>query len=71
MTGRPGKWPWKNHSVAVTPLMPDDPLRLGVVLDDPVDHQDRPAMRDERLDLAGRVDGGLGHGRLASGVGRR
>ena len=22
MTGRPGKWPWKNHSVAVTPLIP-------------------------------------------------
>src|SRR5215212_9416109 len=22
MTGRPGKWPWKNHSVAATPLMP-------------------------------------------------
>src|SRR5688500_6491882 len=22
MTGRPGKWPWKNHSVAVTALMP-------------------------------------------------
>src|SRR4029079_12435908 len=22
MTGRPGKWPWKNHSVAVTPLSP-------------------------------------------------
>jgi hypothetical protein len=22
MTGTPGKWPWKNHSVAVTPLSP-------------------------------------------------
>ncbi len=22
MTGRPGKWPWKNHSVAVTALIP-------------------------------------------------
>ena len=22
MTGRPGKWPWKNHSVAVTALSP-------------------------------------------------
>src|SRR6187431_3022388 len=22
MTGSPGKWPWKNHSVAVTPLSP-------------------------------------------------
>src|SRR6185369_17276720 len=21
-TGRPGKWPWKNHSVAATPLIP-------------------------------------------------
>ena len=37
-------------------LEPDDPLRLRVVLDDPVDEQERPAVRDERLDLAGRVD---------------
>ncbi len=22
MTGSPGKWPWKNHSVAVTALTP-------------------------------------------------
>ena len=22
ITGRPGKWPWKNHSVAATPLIP-------------------------------------------------
>src|SRR3990172_11640025 len=22
MTGKPGKWPWKNHSVAVTPFWP-------------------------------------------------
>src|SRR3954454_18278263 len=22
ITGRPGKWPWKYHSLAVTPLMP-------------------------------------------------
>ena len=22
MTGRPGKWPWAHHSVAVTPLIP-------------------------------------------------
>ena len=41
-------------------LDPDDPLRLGVVLDDPVDEQERPAMRDQRLDLAGRVDGAGG-----------
>ena len=51
MTGRPGKWPWKNHSVAVTALEPDDPLGVGVVLDDAVDEQERPAMRDQRLDL--------------------
>ena len=38
-------------------LEPDDPLRVGVVLDDPVDEEERPAMRDQRLDLAGRVDG--------------
>ena len=37
-------------------LDPDDPLRRRVVLDDPIDEQDRPAMRDQRLDLAGRVD---------------
>ena len=47
-------------------LDPDDPLRLGVVLDDAVDEQERPAVRDQRLDLAGRVDvavaGGLGRG---------
>src|SRR6185503_18967453 len=37
-------------------LDPDDPLGRFVVLDDPVDHEDRPAMRDQRLDLAGRVN---------------
>src|SRR4029079_19289319 len=37
-------------------LEPDDSLGLGVVLDDPVDHEDGPAMRDERLDLLRRVD---------------
>ena len=52
MTGRPGKWPWKNHSVAVTPLSPTIRFALGVVLDDAVDDQERPAMRDQRLDLA-------------------
>ena len=52
-------------------LDPDDPLRLGVVLDDPVDEQERPAMRDQRLDLAGRVDrGGWRVGRRASCAGR-
>ena len=56
MTGRPGKWPWKNHSVAVTPLSPTIRFASGVVLDDPVDEEERPAMRDQRLDLAGRVD---------------
>ena len=56
MTGRPGKWPWKNHSVAVTPLIPTIRFASGVVLDDPVDEQERPAMRDQRLDLAGRVE---------------
>ena len=48
MTGRPGKWPWKNHSVAVTALMPDDPLLGRLVLDDPVHEEERPAVRDER-----------------------
>ena len=31
-------------------LETDDPLRLGLVLDDPIDKQERPAMRDQRLD---------------------
>src|SRR4029453_12553100 len=49
-------------------LDPDDALRVGVVLYDPVDQQEGPAMRDQRLDLAGRVDrGGLGRRR---GLGR-
>ncbi len=47
-------------------LDPDDPLGLRVVLDDPVDEQERPAMRDQRLDLACRVDG-FGHGQLLVG----
>ena len=54
-------------------LEADDPLRLGVVLDDPVDEQERPAMRDQPLDLAGRVDRGgwrVGHGRLQVGRGQ-
>src|SRR6185503_7417292 len=58
-------------------LDPDDPLRGLVVLDDPVDEEDRPAMRDERLDLAGRVDrlvlrrrGGVGHMGLRAVSGR-
>ena len=38
--------------------MPDDPLGRLVVLDDAVDQQERPAVRDQRLDLAGRVDDG-------------
>ncbi len=37
-------------------LEPDDPLRVRVVLDDPVDEQERPAVRDQRLDLARRED---------------
>ncbi len=49
-------------------LDPHDPLALGVVLDDPVDEQEWPSMRDERLDLTGRMDG-LGHGRLLVGCG--
>ena len=73
MTGRPGKWPWTHHSVAVTPLIPTIRLAVGVVLDDPVDQQDRPAVRDERLDLAGRVDRagcrqGVGHRSVRSGL---
>ena len=51
-------------------LLADDPLRVGVVFDDPIDEQERPAMRDECLDLAGGVDGGLGHGRLRAGWSR-
>ena len=43
----------------------DDPLRLRVVLDDPVDEQERPAVRDQRLDLAGRVDDARRGGRAA------
>ena len=41
--------------------------RRGVVLDDPVDEQERPAVRDERLDLAGRMD----RSRARPGVGRQ
>src|SRR4029079_5738272 len=48
---------------------PDDPLRPGVVLDDAVDKQERPAVRDQRFDLARRVDG-FGHGRLQDGCGK-
>jgi hypothetical protein len=54
-------------------LEADDPLGFLVVLDDPVDEQERPAMRDELLDLAGRQDGsfvaGSVTGRLLSGGG--
>ena len=48
-------------------LEPDDPPGRLVVLDDPIDEQERPAMRDQALDLAGRVDDGrrgVGHGQL-------
>ena len=47
-------------------LDPDDAPGLRVVLDDAIDEQERPAVRDERFDLAGRVDG-FGHGRLQDG----
>jgi hypothetical protein len=47
--------------VAGHALLPDDPLRLGVVLDDPVDEQERVSVRDQAFDLGGRVDD-AGHG---------
>jgi hypothetical protein len=37
-------------------LVTDDAPCLRVVLHDAIDEQERPAMRDERLDLARRVD---------------
>ena len=40
MIGWPGKCPWKNGSLIVTFLMPDDPL-VALDLDDPVHQQER------------------------------
>ena len=51
-------------------LLAHDALRLGVVLDDAIDEQERPAMRDERLDLPGRVDD-AGRGERVAGRVRR
>src|SRR5579862_104159 len=52
-------------------LLADDPLGLGLVLDDPVDHQHRPAMRDQALDVVGRMDDrGHGWGGLSLGPGQ-
>ena len=75
MTGRPGKWPWKNHSVAVTPLSPTIRFASGSY------STIRSTSRNgQRCGISasisrGRVDG-LGHGRLqrrvavSLGVGR-
>jgi hypothetical protein len=52
-------------------LDPHDPLRVRVVLDDPVDEQERPAMRDEALDLAGCCGRGPRPGMAAGGRSRR
>ena len=51
MIGCPGKCPWKNGSLIVTFLMPDDPLP-ALDLEDPVHQQERVAVRDDVEDLA-------------------
>ena len=51
-------------------LDPDDPLLGGLVLHDPVHEEERPAVRDQRLDLAGRVDD-AGRGERVGGCWRR
>ena len=56
MTGRPGKWPWKNHSVAVTPLIPT--IRFASASYSTIRSTSRNGQRCgiRRLDLAGRMD---------------
>ena len=51
MTGRPGKWPPKNHSRGGDRLLAADVAALAVLLQDAVDEQERPAVRDELLQL--------------------
>ena len=65
----PGSGPAKNHSVAVTALTPTIRLRLGVVLVDPVDEEERPAVRDAAARSRGWC--GSARSRLGSGCGWR
>ena len=57
ITGKSGKWPWKNGSLSVTFLMPT--MRSGFHFHDAVDQQKGVAMRQNRADL---VDIQNGHG---------
>ena len=69
MTGRPGKWPWKNHSVAVTPLIPT--IRFASASYSTIRSTSRNGQRCgiSACDLAGRVDGR--RSRASVRVGRR
>ena len=53
MIGSAGKWPWKNHSLIVTCLMPTARSKRSH-LDHTVDEQERIAVRDHlhhRIDV--------------------
>jgi hypothetical protein len=57
ITGRDGKWPWKNGSLIETFLMPTRAF-AGHHVDHPVDHEERIAVRDHRhhaLDVDGQA----------------
>ena len=57
ITGKSGKWPLKNGSLAVTFLMPT--IALGLQFDDAIHQQHRVAVRQDRADF---IDIQNGHG---------